>query len=401
MARFDSKSQTDPQSVSQGRSQDLADARKAAMSQARARSMARAQSIARAQALKKEQANARLRMMFEEELAAQQASTPAENASAATEAEQADAVSEEIPMVPAEPANAVEAAEEAPVAESEETPEEEAGESTEETTTEEPNAEEPDAEEPDAEAEDAVDENGNLKFAIRIRDLHKSYGTKSVLKGLNLDVYPGEMFGFIGRNGVGKSTTIDCMIGAKRFDSGEITVGGYDISREPLDAKYSYGYVASEPTCYEVMTGYDYLEFVASIYGLTETEFTGNYKYLCTRLQLDLAELSHHISGYSHGMKQKLCLVASLLHNPNLWILDEPTVGLDIMAQEELKKMMREYANHGKTVFVTSHNIEMVSAICDRVAIINHGVVQAVYDLNKNPAKRNELARIFIETYGG
>ncbi|MBQ9774167.1 MAG: ATP-binding cassette domain-containing protein [Clostridia bacterium] len=240
-----------------------------------------------------------------------------------------------------------------------------------------------------------------LEYAIQIRDLYKSYGKKEVLKGLSLDVYPGELFGFIGRNGIGKSTTIDCMIGAKRFNSGEIVVGGYNIRREPIEAKCSYGYVASEPTCYEVMTGYDYLEFVASIYHLTETEFQGNYQYLCSRLQLNLQDLAHNISGYSHGMKQKLCLAASLLHNPNIWILDEPTVGLDIMAQEELKKMMREYANHGKTVFLTSHNIELVSAICDRVAIINDGVVKVVYDLNKNPEKRAALPRLFLDLYGG
>ena len=240
-----------------------------------------------------------------------------------------------------------------------------------------------------------------LEYAIEIHDLYKSYGEKKVLKGLNLEVFPGELFGFIGKNGIGKSTTIDCMIGAKRFNSGSITVGGYDVRREAVDVKASYGYVASEPTCYEVMTGYDYLEFVASIYHLSETEFQSNHKYLCNRLQLREEDLAHHISGYSHGMKQKLCLVASLLHNPNIWILDEPTVGLDIMAQEELKKMMREYANHGKTVFVTSHNIELISAICDRVAIINDGVVQAVYDLKKEPQKREQLPGLFLKIYGG
>ena len=244
-------------------------------------------------------------------------------------------------------------------------------------------------------------EEEELDVAITIKDLHKSYGKKEVLKGLNLEVYPGELFGFIGKNGAGKSTTIDCMIGAKRFNSGEITVAGYDIKRDPIMAKFSYGYVASEPTCYDMMTGYDYLEFVASIYGLTETEFTKNYNYLCKRLQLNQEELGNSISGYSHGMKQKLCLIASLLHNPNIWILDEPTVGLDIMAQEELKKMMREYANHGKTVFVTSHNIELVSKLCDRVAIINEGTVKSVFDLNRDPNKRLQLSKIFIETYGG
>jgi ABC-2 type transport system ATP-binding protein len=100
-------------------------------------------------------------------------------------------------------------------------------------------------------------------------------------------------------------------------------------------------------------------------------------------------------------MKQKLCLVASLLHNPDIWILDEPTVGLDIIATEELKKMMREYANHGKCVFVTSHNIDLVAKLCDRVAIVNDGVVKEVLDLNRNPNKRLQLAKIFIDTFGG
>ncbi|MEI3505417.1 MAG: ABC transporter ATP-binding protein [Bacilli bacterium] len=149
------------------------------------------------------------------------------------------------------------------------------------------------------------------------------------------------------------------------------------------------------------MTGYDYLEFVASIYGMTEGDFRRNSEYLCNRLQLNLDELNNPISDYSHGMKQKLCLVASLIHSPKVWVLDEPTVGLDIMAVEELKKMLREYANHNNTVFVTSHNIELVSKICDKVAIINDGKVVALYDLNKNPNKRLQLSKIFLDTYGG
>ena len=239
------------------------------------------------------------------------------------------------------------------------------------------------------------------KIAIKIEELYKSYGKKEVLLGINLDVKEGELIGFIGRNGVGKSTTIDCMIGAKRFNSGKILIDGYDITKEPLDAKYSYGYVASEPTCYEEMTGLDYLEFIASVYGLSEGELKTNYKYLCGRLELSMEDLSKPIADYSHGMKQKLCLVASLLHSPKIWILDEPTVGLDIMAVEELKMMMREYANHGNTVFVTSHNIDFVAKICDRVAIINNGTVQALLDLKRDPNKRLQLSRIFLEVYGG
>lgn len=237
--------------------------------------------------------------------------------------------------------------------------------------------------------------------SIKVENLYKSYGKKEVLKGLNLEVYSGELFGFIGRNGIGKSTTIDCIIGSKKFDKGNIFINDFDITKNPIEAKYSFGYVASEPACYEEMTGYEYLEFIASIYQISEGEFKKNTEYLCNRLMLKIDELSNPISDYSHGMKQKLCLVGSLLYSPKIWILDEPTVGLDIMAVEELKKMMREYANHGNTVFVTSHNIELVSKICDRVAIINDGIVQELFDLNKNPNKRLQLSKIFIDTYGG
>lgn len=238
------------------------------------------------------------------------------------------------------------------------------------------------------------------EISIKITDLHKSYGKKEVLKGLNLEVYPGELFGFIGRNGIGKSTTIDCVIGSKKFNSGEIVVGGYNIITNPLEAKKTFGYVASEPACYDVMRGYDYLEFIASIYKMSEGDFLRNSQFLCDRLKLDQKELFNRIANYSHGMKQKLCLVASLMHNPDIWILDEPTVGLDIMAVEELKSMMREYADHGKTVFVTSHNIELVSRLCDRVAIINNGQVVALYDLNKEPNRRLQLPKIFVSIYG-
>lgn len=234
---------------------------------------------------------------------------------------------------------------------------------------------------------------------ISIKNLHKAYGDKKVLMGLDLEVYEGELFGFIGKNGIGKSTTIDCVIGSKKFDAGEITINGFDVREEPLEAKSSFGYVASEPTCYEVMTGYDYLEFIASVYNVSEGDFVRNYTYLCNRLGFDESELKNPTANYSHGMKQKLCLIASLIYNPKVWILDEPTVGLDIMAVEELKLMMREYANHGKTVFVTSHNIDLVAKLCDRVAIINEGKVHALYDFRRDPNKRIQLSKIFMDVY--
>ena len=245
-----------------------------------------------------------------------------------------------------------------------------------------------------------TNESAEREPSILIEDLYKSYGNKEVLKGLSLKVYPGELFGFIGKNGIGKSTTIDCMIGAKQFNGGRIVVGGCDIVKDPLGAKSKFGYVASEPSCYEVMTGYDYLEFIAGIYQISEGEFIKNYSYLLGRLKFDLKELKNRISDYSHGMKQKLCLAASLLFNPDIWILDEPTVGLDVMTVEELKKMMREYADHSKTVFMTSHNIELVSRLCDRVAVVNDGKVAAFYDLNKEPNRRLQLGKLFVELYG-
>ncbi len=246
-----------------------------------------------------------------------------------------------------------------------------------------------------------MEEQNEKKVMISIDNLYKSYGKKEVLLGINLEVYEGELFGFIGKNGIGKSTTIDCMIGTKKFDKGTIILDQFDMQKEPIEAKKTFGYVASEPTCYEVMTGYDFLEFIASVYKISEGAFVKNYRYLAQRLYFKEEDLQLPISSYSHGMKQKLCLIASLIHNPKIWILDEPTVGLDIMAVESLKNMMREYANHGKTVFVTSHNIELMSKICDRIAIINDGIVVALYDLNKDPNKRLQLSRIFLETYGG
>lgn len=235
--------------------------------------------------------------------------------------------------------------------------------------------------------------------SIHIKDLHKSYGQKQVLKGLTLDVYPGELFGFIGKNGIGKSTTIDCLVGAKRFESGEVSIMGHDIKKEPLDAKMSFGYVASEPNCYEVMSGYDYLNFVASLYHVDEEQYEKNINLLSNKLGLSEDDLKKPSGEYSHGMKQKLCLMASIMHVPDVWILDEPTVGLDIIAVENLLELLRFYADNGKTVFLTSHNIDLVSNLCDRVAIVNDGVVAKTLDMKKDPNARLRLRNTFKEVY--
>ena len=237
------------------------------------------------------------------------------------------------------------------------------------------------------------------KKEIVIEKLNKSYGSKKVLTDLDLTVYEGELFGFIGRNGIGKSTTIDCMIGMKKFDSGNITINEFDILTNPIEIKKIIGYVSSEPILYEEMTGIEYLRFIANIYKIDKNEFVTNYKKLCERLEFNLDDLNYQISGYSHGMKQKISLIASIIHNPKIWILDEPTVGLDFLAVEELKKMMVEYAKMGNTVFLTSHNIDFVSDICNRVAIINKGNVKGLYDLDEDPSIKDKLKDIFIKIY--
>ena len=237
-------------------------------------------------------------------------------------------------------------------------------------------------------------------FALEIKNLYKSYGKKDVLKGLNIQVKKGEVFGFIGKNGIGKSTTIDCIVGLKDYDSGEILILDVDNKKDPIKAKNLIGYVPSEPVTYEMMTGNEYLQFIASSYGMIQSSFASNYNFLVKKFGMSLSDMDRKIREYSHGMKQKVCLMASLIHNPKIWILDEPTVGLDIMVYEVLLKMIKEFAIHGRTVFITSHNIDLVSKVCDRVAIINDGRVVNLLDFKKEPLKRRDLSKIFFKTYG-
>lgn len=234
---------------------------------------------------------------------------------------------------------------------------------------------------------------------IKIENLKKSYGTKEVLKGVFLEVNQGEVFGLLGKNGAGKSTLIDCMIGLKKFNEGSISIFDMDIKTSGINIKEKFGYVASEPLTYEMMSGKEYLLFVASCYSMSQEAFDANYDFLKKQFQIDEEDLTRRIREYSHGMKQKVCLMASLIHNPSLWILDEPTVGLDIMIYDVLVNMMKSYVKNGNTIFVTSHNIDLVSDICDRVAIINDGNIQTLIDLNKEPFKRKNLKSIFFRIY--
>lgn len=237
------------------------------------------------------------------------------------------------------------------------------------------------------------------KIILSIDDLYKSYGKKEVIRGLSLEVFEGEIFGLIGKNGIGKSTTIDCVTGSKDFDRGNILLDGLSIKEKPLEAKRRYGYVPSEPCLYERMTGQEFLSFIASVYEVKPDIFDKNLRILMKKFDLNEEDLTCRIKEYSHGMKQKLGLMASMIHNPKIWILDEPTVGLDIMVYQNLIQVMREFSSHGKTVFITSHNLDMVGKICDRVAIINEGKIARVLDLRLEPQYRGQLEKIFLDIY--
>lgn len=219
------------------------------------------------------------------------------------------------------------------------------------------------------------------KVILSIRNLTKKYykNSNNVLENLNLTVYEGEIFGFLGRNGIGKSTTIKCITGLISFDSGEIIINDFDVQKDSLKAKQQFGFVPDNHLAYETMTGREYIDFIASIYGKVD-DYQEYFDYLVDYFELRKA-IDQLINSYSHGMLQKICLIASLIHRPKLWILDEPFTGLDIMVTKKLIAKMREYRDLGNTVFITSHNIDLVEKLCDRVGIINNGMVVKVVEM--------------------
>ncbi len=237
-------------------------------------------------------------------------------------------------------------------------------------------------------------------YTLEIKNLYKAYGKKEVLKGINLTLARGQIVGLIGKNGIGKSTTIDCVIGSKNINDGEILIDGKDIQKKALEVKKLFGYTPSEPCLYEAMTGYEYLAFMASIYNIDKTTYKDKMMSLANSFSLTEQDLANKIQGYSHGMKQKLSLIASLLHDPILWILDEPTIGLDVMVYHYLVKHMLEYAKNGNSVLITSHNLDFIGKICNRVDIINDGIIFKSIDLDANPDQRTKLDDILTEIYG-
>jgi len=237
------------------------------------------------------------------------------------------------------------------------------------------------------------------KIVLEVNNLHKSYGDRVVIDDVSFKLKAGEIVSIIGKNGIGKSTTIDCIVGLKRKNSGEIKICGTSIDDDSVNAKFNFGYVPSEPVLYESMTGKEYLTFISSCYQVSEKEFRKAYQVLIKYFDLSEQDMNKRIANYSHGMKQKTALIASIIHNPDLWILDEPTVGLDIMVYQQLVKLMIDLKNQGRTIFVASHNIDLVCDISSRVLILNNGKLEKEIDLIASPFLKKELRNIFINIY--
>ena len=230
---------------------------------------------------------------------------------------------------------------------------------------------------------------------IEIRDLTKRYGDFTAVDHLTLEAVAGEIFGFLGPNGAGKTTTIRIMAGLSLPSSGTVRIGGVDVVQEPVRAKSLMGYVPDRPYLYEKLTGRELLHFVADLYRkpweVCEPRAVELLRYF------DLGDwIDARIENLSHGMKQKLVIVSALVHDPAILVIDEPMVGLDALAQRQVKRLFRRLADDGKTIFLTTHTLSVAEAVCDRIAIINRGRIIAA-GTTAELKKESALEDVFLE----
>jgi len=233
---------------------------------------------------------------------------------------------------------------------------------------------------------------------IRLTNVSKSYArsSKKAVNNLTLEVHGGEIFGFIGPNGAGKSTTIKMITGILAPTEGTVEIDGVNIAQNPTLAKSFIGFVPDNHETYETLKGIEYLNFIGTMYNVESALLKSRIDEYARLFALTDA-LPNMIASYSHGMKQKLMVIAALIHAPKVWILDEPMTGLDPQSAFQLKQLMRKYADEGNTVFFSSHVIDVVEKVCDRIGIINHGELVAVDTLDNIRADKNvSLESIFL-----
>lgn len=207
---------------------------------------------------------------------------------------------------------------------------------------------------------------------LKIENLTKVYGNKKAVDDLSLHIAPGEIYGFIGHNGAGKTTTLKSVAGILQFDAGEIYINGKSVKEQPLECKKEIAYIPDNPDLYDFMSGIKYLNFIADIFGVSAEDRAVRIKKYADTFELT-DSLAEPIAAYSHGMKQKLAIIAAWLHTPRLIIMDEPFVGLDPKAAHILKEMMREECDNGGAIFFSTHVLEVAEKLCDKVAIIKAG----------------------------
>ena len=207
---------------------------------------------------------------------------------------------------------------------------------------------------------------------LDIQHLTKTYGEKKAVDDLTLHIAPGEIYGFIGHNGAGKTTTLKSVVGILQFDQGEITIGGKSIKTDPLACKRLLAYIPDNPDLYDYMTGIKYLNFIADVFGVDAQTRRERIRTYADTFELT-GDLAQPIAAYSHGMKQKLAIIAAWLHDPRLIVMDEPFVGLDPKAAHTLKGMMRQVCDNGGAIFFSTHVLEVAGKLCDKVAIIKGG----------------------------
>ena len=230
---------------------------------------------------------------------------------------------------------------------------------------------------------------------LKIENLTKDYGNKKAVDGLSLHIHAGELYGFIGHNGAGKTTTLKACCGILNFEEGEIYVDGVSVRENPLACKGKIAYIPDNPDLYGYMSGIQYLNFIADIFKVSaDVRETRIHQYAA---DFELTEsLAQPISTYSHGMKQKLAVIAALIHEPKLVIMDEPFVGLDPKAAHTLKTMMRDLCNRGGAIFFSTHVLEVAEKLCDKIAIIKGGklVKEGTMDEVKGDSS---LENVFLE----
>ncbi|NPV80528.1 MAG: ABC transporter ATP-binding protein [Firmicutes bacterium] len=238
-------------------------------------------------------------------------------------------------------------------------------------------------------------------FLLNLEGVTKTYrgSARPAVDSLDLGVRSGEIFGFLGPNGAGKTTTIKIVVGLLRPDKGRVILDGFDAARDPIRVKRQIGYVPDNPDLYDRLTGIEYLNFIADVFGVSQDERRRRIQDLADMFELSGA-ITDIIQSYSHGMKQKLALMGALLHDPRLFILDEPMVGLDPRSSHLFKELMRKHCDRGNAVFFSTHILEVAERLCDRVGIINRGRLIAsgtMEELRAMHKTDESLEDIFLE----